>query len=140
MVTEALLVPAAVGLKVTLIMQLAPIAKLEPHVLVCEKSPKFAPATAMPVNVSVLFPLLLSVTVCMLLAVPTSWLPNVSCVGDRPTEGPVPVPERATPCGLPVALSVIVTDAFLAPRAAGVNVTLIVQLAPAAKLVPQLFV
>ncbi len=52
----------------------------------------------------------------------------------------VPAPERATVCGLPVALSVIVTIADRAPTAVGVKVTMIVQFAPAATLVPQAFV
>jgi hypothetical protein len=52
----------------------------------------------------------------------------------------VPVPERATVCGLPAALSVIVTIADRAPVAVGVKVTAIVQVAPAATLVPQAFV
>ena len=38
MVTAPVLVPAAVGLKVTLRVQLAPAATLEPQVLVSEKS------------------------------------------------------------------------------------------------------
>ena len=51
-----------------------------------------------------------------------------------------PVPARATDCGLPVALSVKVSVALKDPLAAGVKVTLILQLAPAATLDPQLFV
>jgi hypothetical protein len=39
MVTAPVRVPAAVGLKVTLRVQLAPAATLEPQVLVSEKSP-----------------------------------------------------------------------------------------------------
>ena len=53
---------------------------------------------------------------------------------------PVPVPERLTLWGLPVALSVRVTAAVRDPLAVGVKVTLIVQLVPAATLEPQLFV
>ena len=52
----------------------------------------------------------------------------------------VPVPESATVCGLPAALSVIVTIADRAPTAVGVKVIMIVQFAPAATLVPQAFV
>jgi hypothetical protein len=50
------------------------------------------------------------------------------------------VPVSETLCGLPLALSVTVSDALTAPGDEGVNVTLIVQLAPAARPVPQLFV
>ena len=52
----------------------------------------------------------------------------------------MPVPVRLTVCGLPVALSVIVTAAVRAPLAAGVNVTLIVQFAPAPTELPQVLV
>jgi hypothetical protein len=46
----------------------------------------------------------------------------------------VPVPFSETDCGLPVALSAILNVAARAPVAVGVNVTLIVQLAFAARL------
>ena len=46
----------------------------------------------------------------------------------------VPVPFSKTDCGLPVALSAILNVAARAPVAVGVNVTLIVQLAVAARL------
>jgi hypothetical protein len=43
----------------------------------------------------------------------------------------LPVPERATVCGLPVAVSVYVTVALRAPVVVGVNEIVFVQLAPA---------
>jgi hypothetical protein len=58
MVTTPVLVPAAVGLKVTLRVQLALAARLEPQVLVWEKSP----LAVMPVMLRVAFPVLLRVT------------------------------------------------------------------------------
>jgi len=52
-----------------------------------------------------------------------------------------PVPERLTLWVLlPVALSVRVTEAARAPAATGLKATLMVQLAPAATLDPQVFV
>ena len=48
-----------------------------------------------------------------------------------------PVPERVTPCGLVTAESVNVSVPFTVPVAIGEKVTPIVQLAPAAMLVPQ---
>jgi len=51
--------------------------------------------------------------------------------------GPVPVPERVADCWLPVRfllLSVTVNDADRLPTAAGVNVTLTVQLFPAPRV------
>ncbi len=48
-----------------------------------------------------------------------------------------PVPVSATVCGLPTALSVMVTAPVLVPLAVGLKVTLRVQLALAATLEPQ---
>ena len=53
-----LLVPAAVGLKVTLMVQEAPAATVEPQVLVWEKSP----LVLIPETVSVALPMLVRVT------------------------------------------------------------------------------
>jgi hypothetical protein len=58
MVTAPVLVPAAVGLKVTLMVQLALVVTLEPQVLVWEKSP----LAAMLVMLRVALPVFLSVT------------------------------------------------------------------------------
>jgi hypothetical protein len=75
------------------------------------------------------------------LVVPTDWLAKVRLVGERLTlVGAVPVPERFTVWGLPLALSVIVSEAVRLPVAVGVNVTLIVQLPPAATELPQALV
>jgi hypothetical protein len=58
MVRVPVLVPAVVGLKVTLMAQLAPAATLEPQVLVSEKSP----LVLMLLMLSVALPMFLSVT------------------------------------------------------------------------------
>ena len=92
---------------------------------------------------SVALPVLVSVTVCAALVVPTCWLAKVRLALDRETAGAatlLPLPVRLTVCGLPAALSVIVTLAVLVPVAVGVNVTLIVQLAPAGTELPQVLV
>ena len=52
----------------------------------------------------------------------------------------VPVPERLTDWGLPVALSATARAAPRLPAAEGVKVMLMVQLAPAATDMPQLLV
>jgi len=52
-------------------------------------------------------------------------------VGDE-----VAVPLRLTLCGLPVALSAMLTDALREPVAVGANVTLIEQVPPAATVAP----
>ncbi len=56
-------VPAAVGLKLTLIVQLAPAAKLAPQVVVLVKSPAFAPVMEILLIVTVVMPTLVSVVV-----------------------------------------------------------------------------
>jgi hypothetical protein len=53
------------------------------------------------------------------------------------TVGLLPVPVRLTVCGLPAALSEMVTVAVRLPAAAGVNVTLIVQFSSAGSELPQ---
>jgi hypothetical protein len=56
------------------------------------------------------------------------------------TETLVPVPDKLTVCGLPLALSVMVRVPEAAPAAVGVNVTLIAHEVPAAMPVPQVLV
>lgn len=74
---------------------------------------------------------------------PTAWLANVNEAGERLTAGPevvpllAPVPVSGIVCGLPAALSVIVTAPVRVPVAVGLNATLIVQPAPAATELPQ---
>ena len=83
-------------------------------------------------------PLLVSVTVRTSLVVLTCWCPKLKLVGLRLTAGAdavVPEPLKATDCGLPDALSVIVTLALRLPAAVGVKVTLMKQEAPAASSV-----
>jgi hypothetical protein len=145
MVTAADRAPVAVGLNVTLIVQLPVFAATElPQVFVCAKSPLFAPVTAMPVMPRAALPVLVSVTDCDPLVVFNVWLAKVRLEPDRLTVGAatvVPVPLSVKECGLPAALSVIVTAADRAPVAVGLNVTLIAQLPLfAATELPHVFV
>ena len=64
-------------------------------------------------------------------------MPKLKLVGEKLTLAATPVPDSVTVCGLPVALSVTVTVPGWLPRAVGVNVTLMEQLAPAATEAPQ---
>ena len=98
------------------------------------------PVSARLVMLKAAVPVVLRVTVCAVLVTPTDWLPKARLVGERLTTPAVPVPERLTDCGLPLALSVMVTEAVRLPLAVGVKVTLIVQLAPAATELPQVLV
>src|SRR5215471_4547051 len=88
-------------------------------------------------------PVLVSVTVCGLLVLPTSCSAKVRLVGLSDTAGPpelTPVPETDRDCGLSGASSVRLKVADRLPVAAGVNETLMVQLLPAATAVEQVFV
>jgi hypothetical protein len=64
METEAVRVPLAEGLKVTLTTQLAPAATELPQLLLWAKSPAFVPLTVMLDTVSEALPGLLTVTDC----------------------------------------------------------------------------
>ncbi len=79
--------PVAEGLKTTLIVQLAAIARESPQVLVCEKSAAFAPVMAMPVIVRADFELFVRVTLCDALDVLMFWLPKLRETGMAKTKG-----------------------------------------------------
>lgn len=132
--------PAAVGLNVTLIVQLLPEERLDPQLVVFEKSPVFVPEIEIDICLKLELPELLRVIDCEALLVPTTWSANVRLDGDRFATGPVPLPVSDTACGLSVASSITVKVAALVPTAAGLKVTLTVQLAPAARLDPQVLV
>ena len=138
MLSEAVSLPLAVGVNVTLIVQLAPAASELPQVLVWAKALALAPVIATLVMLNVAVPLFVRVTVEAALLVPTAWLLKETLVGERLTAGAVPVPERLTVCGLPLALSVMLTEAARLPVAVGVKVTLMPQFAPAPTVLPQL--
>ena len=72
----------------------------------------------------------------------TTVVPNERLDGVAESDGPgaVPVPERLTLVGPFGSLVAMVSVPLRDPLAAGEKVTLIMQLAPAARLVPQLFV
>lgn len=87
--------------------------------------------------------LLLAVTVTVMaaLVVPTGWSAKVRLVGTSVTVAAgIPAPVNRTTWGLSGALSVTVSVPVRVPVAVGVKVTEIVQLAPAATLVPQVLV
>lgn len=131
METDPLRVPVAVGLKVMLMVHFALAATLPLQLSASLKSPLFAPVTVMPEMVSVTFPVLVSVTPCAVLLVPTACVVNARLVGDKLTTGaaatPVPVIEML--CGLLAALSVNFNEALSPPMVLGVKVTLTVQVA-----------
>lgn len=128
-VKVAMRVPLPAGVKVTLTAQLTLAGSELPHVVVSAKSPALAPEKVIPVMESATLPVLSKVKLWPPLVVPRPWLLNTRLAVVMLAMGPVPVPIRFTVCGLPLALSVMLTVAERLPMPAGVNVTLMVQLA-----------
>ena len=85
-------------------------------------------------------PVLVTVKDILPLVVPTVCDGNVKLAGEGVTMTVVPVPDRVTVWGEFAALSVIVTVPGRLPPVVGANVTLIVQVAPPAKVGVQLLV
>src|SRR3989454_3839805 len=142
MFSMALRIPVASGVKLTLIVQLAPGAT-EPAPLgqvlpaAKAKSAACAPVMVMLVRFSGAPPLLVSVTFCAALVVPMRCSPNALLVAECLADGSVtPVPVSDSDCGLPAASSGMVTVAGRALAAVGVKVRLRTQLAPAASVAP----
>jgi hypothetical protein len=108
------------------------------------KSLQFVPEVAKPKGsrkLAATLPLLVSVTVCEALMAPTATLPKLSDAGESfnmMLPAPLPVPLSGNLCGLPGALSKMVTLLDFVPGEVGVKVTLSVQEAPAVKVVGQL--
>ncbi len=128
-----------VGLNVTKIWQLLPGERVEGQLFVWVNAPEIVILTV----VKSALPVLVSVTVCGALVLPTSWSLKVREVGEKVAAGAgvVPVPDKATGCGLPVALSAMLRFALSAAVVEGVKVTLIVHCdPPAATDDPQSFV
>ena len=143
MLSAAVRAPLAEGVNITVILQLAPAPTEVPQVLAWVKSLALAPVTARLVTLKTALPLLVSVTVCAALVVPTDWLAKARLAGERLTPAAAvlaPVPERPTVWGLPLALSAMLSVAARAPLAEGLKVTLIVHLAPAATELSQVSV
>src|SRR5712692_10181440 len=94
-----------------------------------------------PVMLSTPVPVLVSV-VGRVLDLPIVVLGKRRADGKRCTMGlgPTPLPLKRIDCGLPGALSLMVTEAVRVPVWVGVKVTLIAQLAPTARLEPQVLV
>ena len=99
----AVRVPVCVGVKITLILQLATGSTEPPQVLVWAKSPASAPVMRMLVMARVAVPKFASVTGLPPLLLPKARAEKVKLVGDKVASGPetTPVPLKATNCGLP---------------------------------------
>jgi hypothetical protein len=130
--------PEAVGLNVTVIVQLPPAVKVL-QVLVSLKYAESGPAIATARKLALALPVLLRVRVWDELVVPIAWLAKLSALEEKARAGAAPVPDSAAltvgaETQLPPGLSVTQMLAVRAPEAVGVNVTVIAQLPPAAKL------
>ena len=88
MVTLADRVPAADGVRVTLIEQDVPGASVAPQVFVCVKSVLFGPPMEILQMFSVTVPTFFSVEAMGALVVPTATVPKSSSAGDRLTMVP----------------------------------------------------
>ena len=110
-------VPVAVGVKVTLIVQEPLTATLPAQLLL---SPKLALATMLAMVIAPL-PVLLSVTGCDALVVPTFWLLNVRLPGETCAVRAIPVPVRLTVCAALEAEVVIDNVPVRAPVWVGVK-------------------
>ena len=85
--TLALRLSAAVGVKVTRMVQKALAASVLGQLLLSEKSPLLVPLSPMPVMVRAALPLLIRVTVDAALVVLTCWFPKLKVAGFRLTSG-----------------------------------------------------
>ncbi len=134
-VRVAVNVPAPLDENVTLIVQLAPIARLVPQLLLCENWFGLAPPKEMLLIRSGAVPELDSVTALVWLA-RRAIGPKARLVGDNAATGWTPVPVSVTCCGLVGSASVMSRLAARTPGAVGANVTLMEQLRPPPRLPP----
>ena len=137
--SRAVLVPARIGANCSMTVQLAPIATEPPAAqvppLAIKKSPASVPLRLRLAMLKVAVPVLLSVTVCAVDLLATTWVKlrlagETSAFGLRAT----PLPESAA-VELP-ALWTMLKLPFTVPALAGLKVKFTVQLAPAASELP----
>ena len=140
-VRNAVRPPASVGLKLTSREQLPPAASDPPQLEEpTEKSSAELPVITVESPVRPSPPWFVTVTACPTLVVPTVPGANESVRGLRTNVGAsTPVPDTASSTAATPRLELaIVTTLLSNPPASGVKVTGTTQLAPAARLVPQL--
>ena len=95
MLTEAFSVPPTDGLKLTVMVQLAPAATLAAQVLASENEVALVPVTVIPwpvpLRLSAALPVFFRVMACVVAATPTTVLGNVRLDGVRLTAGALDV-------------------------------------------------
>lgn len=124
--------PPLVGLKLTLMVQVAPAGTLDPQLFCWLKSPVSAPPILMLEMASGAVPEFVKLTALAMLPWPVNSAAKLRRPGARATAGWVPVPVSATDCGLPAALSATVTVPLIVPADFGSKSSVMVQLAPTA--------
>lgn len=133
--------PPAPGLKSRATLQVPDAARLDPQVLLeMRKSPGSAPVTAMLLMVMDEPVPLVSTSVSTVLVEPTFTDPNERDEGlmaTEPLDPPGANPESPTISGELVAESLKLSEAVRVPVVVGANKTFAVQLAPVARLDPQ---
>ena len=121
-------------------MQLVPDARVGPQLFANTNDEALLPVKVMPEMVWLDVPVFIRATNREELVLPTPIVPNDRLPEETAiTVGLTPVPVRAIDCGEPAALSLTVIAAVIGPKATGVKCPWIVQLAPAARLFPQVF-
>jgi hypothetical protein len=126
----------AAGENVTLTVQV-PIGAIDVTQLFGSNVNVLGVLLVIDVTFSAPLPVFAIVTIMVAEVVPTSVFGNASEFVESITPEAVPVPDSVTSCGDPVALSEIVTVPVPLFASGGVNVTAKLQLALAAKVVPQ---
>jgi len=140
MVSVADLAPAETGVKIMEMLQAVPTARDGPQLFDCAKSSAWAPVTPMAANVTAAAPLFVRVMDWAADRLPAARLPKAKdpALMLRLRVG-MPVPDNDTCCGEPLAESVIARLADFAPMETGAKKIEMLQAAPAASEVPQLF-
>ena len=134
----AVRVPVAAGLNATAAEQAPPTDNVAEHVVpVTMKSDAFVPVTLTPLIVSSEVAPFDSVTDCVAVVLPTFALPKAIPDGLAVTTPLVPRPETDTVCGLLLPESAKFKVAVREPVAVGAQRMFAVQLAPAARVAPQ---
>ena len=128
--------PVAVGVNVTLIVQVIPAGSDAPHVFISAKSPELVIEVIFRTRLPLFFSM---IVLAGELVVVTSWLPKSKLVGVRTATGAfaVPVPVSVANCGLLGSTSVKTSLADSADATEGVKVTFTVHDIPAGRLAAQ---
>ena len=132
--------PVDVGLKTTLTVQLPPTATRAGQLCVRANCHGLVPARSIELIGSTTPPVLLILTVFAVLVALRATLPKLSAVGETEKVDRTPVPESVALLVPAPPPAITLSVAALEPVVVGLNLTLIVQLAPAATEVPQSFV